>query len=208
MTIDNMFNAAKAGDLACDAYKVGDISKKTGLQKQPDGSWKKPGEKTAGESNKTERSTAERMKDYVDALRKYNGKFNGVSKKQKESTEQFYQDMFERLNRGFNDKSDEPAPKRESVSSRRMEKDLDGNFWSRPEDFKEDITSRGWDVEEMNGKYAVISNEAGSQYEVRFDDHSDDGDLTVKTFKPLRIDEDDEESDDAGLQGIFESLKK
>lgn len=74
-----------------------------------------------------------------------------------------------------------------------MQKDLDGNFWSRPEDFKEDITSRGWDVEEMNNEYAVISNEAGSQYEVRFDDHSDDGDLTVRTFKPLMIDEDDDD---------------
>lgn len=86
-----------------------------------------------------------------------------------------------------------PAPKRESVSAGRMQKDLDGNFWSRPEDFKEDITSRGWDVEEMNNEYAVISNEAGSQYEVRFDDHSDDGDLTVRTFKPLMIDEDDDD---------------
>lgn len=87
----------------------------------------------------------------------------------------------------------ETKPKREAVSSRRMQKDLDGNFWSRPEDFKEDITSRGWDVEEMNNEYAVISNEAGSQYEVRFDDHSDDGDLTVRTFKPLMIDEDDDD---------------
>ena len=85
------------------------------------------------------------------------------------------------------------APRREAVSAGRMMKDLDGNFWSRPEDFKEDITSRGWDVDEMTNEYAVISNEAGSQYEVRFDDHSDDGDLTVRTFKALQIDEDDED---------------
>ena len=86
-----------------------------------------------------------------------------------------------------------PAPRREAVSAGRMQKDLDGNFWSRPEDFKEDITSRGWDVDEMTNEYAVISNEAGSQYEVRFDDHSDDGDLTVKRFKALQIDEDDDD---------------
>lgn len=85
------------------------------------------------------------------------------------------------------------APRREAVSAGRMMKDLGGNFWSRPEDFKEDITSRGWDVDEMTNEYAVISNEAGSQYEVRFDDHSDDGDLTVRTFKALQIDEDDED---------------
>lgn len=92
--------------------------------------------------------------------------------------------------------SKEP-PKRESVSAGRMQKDLDGNFWSRPDDFKEDITSRGWDVDEMNSEYAVISNEAGSQYEVRFDPHSDDGDLTVRTFKPLMIDEDDDDVEDS-----------
>lgn len=90
-------------------------------------------------------------------------------------------------------KNPEAAPKREAVSAGRMQKDLDGNFWSRPDDFKEDITSRGWDVEEMNNEYAVISNKAGSQYEVRFDDHSDDGDLTVRTFKPLMVDEDDDD---------------
>lgn len=101
-------------------------------------------------------------------------------------------------------------PKRESVSAGRMSKDLDGNFWSRPDDFKEDITSRGWDVEEMNNEYAVISNEAGSQYEVRFNDHGDNGDLTVRTFKPLMIDEDDEELEDAAptLASIFEEIKK
>jgi hypothetical protein len=85
------------------------------------------------------------------------------------------------------------ASRREAVSAGRMMKDLDGNFWSRPEDFKEDITSRGWDVDEMTNEYAVISNEAGSQYEVRFDDHSDDGDLTVRNFKALQIDEDDDD---------------
>ena len=95
---------------------------------------------------------------------------------------------------GYEEPPMEPAaPRREAVSAGRMMKDLDGNFWSRPEDFKEDITSRGWDVEEMTNEYAVISNEAGSQYEVRFDDHSDDGDLTVRTFKALQIDEDDED---------------
>ena len=95
---------------------------------------------------------------------------------------------------GYEEPPMEPAaPRRESVSAGRMQKDLDGNFWSRPEDFKEDITSRGWDVDEMTNEYAVISNEAGSQYEVRFDDHSDDGDLTVKRFKALQIDEDDDD---------------
>lgn len=38
-----------------DAYKVGEISRKTGLQKQPDGTWKKPGEKTKSAAKTTER---------------------------------------------------------------------------------------------------------------------------------------------------------
>lgn len=39
MTLDETFKAAKAGDLTNDTtYKVGEISRKTGLQKQPDGS--------------------------------------------------------------------------------------------------------------------------------------------------------------------------
>ena len=97
------------------------------------------------------------------------------------------------------------APRREAVSAGRMMKDLDGNFWSRPEDFKEDITSRGWDVDEMTNEYAVISNEAGSQYEVRFDDHSDEGDLTVRNFKALQIDEDD---DDDSLEDSAPTLSE
>lgn len=101
-----------------------------------------------------------------------------------------------------------PAPKRESVSAGRMQKDLDGNFWSRPDDFKEDITSRGWDVEEMNNEYAVISNEAGSQYEVRFNDHSDDGDLTVRTFKPLMVDEDDDDELEDAAPKVLTGDKK
>lgn len=104
----------------------------------------------------------------------------------------------------------EAAPKTQtraagSVSARRMMKDLDGNFWSRPEDFKEDITSRGWDVDEMTNEYAVISNERGSQYEVRFDDHSDDGDLTMKTYKALQIDEDD---DDDSLEDAAPKIRQ
>lgn len=43
MTLDATFKAAKAGDLTNDTtYKVGEISRKTGLQKQPDGSWAPP----------------------------------------------------------------------------------------------------------------------------------------------------------------------
>lgn len=43
MTLDETFKAAKAGDLTNDTtYKVGEISRKTGLQKQPDGSWAPP----------------------------------------------------------------------------------------------------------------------------------------------------------------------
>ena len=46
----------------------------------------------------------------------------------------------------------------------------------------------------MTNEYAVISNEAGSQYEVRFADHGDGRDLTMKSFKALQIDEDDDDS--------------
>lgn len=131
---------------------------------------------------------------YVD---KYvNGKKVGINNANtRESAEAKAKSMMEQHMADPDYKAEEKpaAPRREAVSAGRMMKDLDGNFWSRPEDFKEDITSRGWDVDEMTNEYAVISNEAGSQYEVRFDDHSDDGDLTVRTFKALQIDEDDED---------------
>ncbi len=54
MTLFDMFN--KAAGLTEDAkkYNTGDISEKTGLQKQPDGSWKPP--KQSG--NKTEKNTS------------------------------------------------------------------------------------------------------------------------------------------------------
>lgn len=118
--------------------------------------------------------------------------------------------LFYDENGELNDYEIEAAPKAQtrtagSVSARRMMKDLDGNFWTRPEDFIEDITSCGWDVEEMTNEYAVISNEAGSQYEVRFNDHSDDGDLTMKTYKALQIDEDD---DDDSLEDAAPKIRQ
>lgn len=46
MTLDTLFNMAKgtqdAGETVNDVYKVGEISRKTGLQKQQDGSWAPP----------------------------------------------------------------------------------------------------------------------------------------------------------------------
>lgn len=250
MTLDNMFAAARGKMTDDKKYEVGQISEKTGLQKQPDGSWappknggKKPnplppgkdytqkapgkmqnavnylngktedpaevneflknnGFKKAGEEN-TIRMAGGPLKEttYQDAagnkvtLRTYekNGKQAAALKYEGSTAETAREARSERANPAG---TKEP-PKRESVSAGRMQKDLDGNFWSRPDDFKEDISSRGWDVEEMNSEYAVISNEAGSQYEVRFDPHSDDGDLTVRTFKPLMIDEDDDDVEDS-----------
>ena len=151
---------------------------------------------TDGKGNKVEIKITESKGGgfYVD---KYvNGKKVGINNANtRESAEAKAKSMMEQhmADPDYRAESKPAAPRREAVSAGRMMKDLDGNFWSRPEDFKEDITSRGWDVDEMTNEYAVISNEAGSQYEVRFDDHSDDGDLTVRTFKALQIDEDDED---------------
>lgn len=181
-------------------YKIGEISQKTGLQKQPDGSWAPP---KGGAKPAAKKDTAPDFKIGSDVKVKVNGGRPGKITEIRGDVvtvempaqgelparrDQYYKSDLEAAG------AKEPS-KRESVSAGRMQKDLDGNFWSRPDDFKEDITSRGWDVEEMNNEYAVISNDKGSQWEVRFDDHSDDGDLTVRTFKPLMIDEDDDEDD-------------
>lgn len=272
-TIEELYKAAKTDRYTQDAYQVGEISRKTGLQKQSDGTWAPPknGQGISQSANKADhpkrrdsdilsnRDYTESNKAYAERSRQLHekadkeraernanaeNKTSAIMQEAKErnlSGPQLKDFVFSKIWEGQNidhvqssmeaqdwslteaddginvyEKPDgskvtmqlegskvksvdysapgtKEAPKRESVSSRRMQKDLDGNFWSRPEDFKEDITSRGWAVEEMNNEYAVISNEAGSQYEVRFNDHSDGGDLTVRTFKPLMIDEDDED---------------
>lgn len=283
-TIEELYRVTKTDRYTQDAYQVGEISRKTGLQKQSDGTWAPPkngapkGAKQIAripEADHPKRRDSDILsnRDYTESNKAYaersrqlhakadkeraernanaENKTSAIMQEAKErnlSGPQLKDFVFSKIWEGQNidhvqssmeaqdwslteaddginvyEKADgskvtmqlegskvksvdysapgtkeakpekNPAPKTESVSSRRMQKDLDGNFWSRPEDFKEDITSRGWDVEEMNNEYAVISNEAGSQYEVRFDDHSDDGDLTVRTFKPLMIDEDDED---------------
>lgn len=87
-----------------------------------------------------------------------------------------------------------PAAQKKSQSVKSLKEYLTNNFWSQPEDFKNEMADAGWDVDEMTNEYAVISNEAGSQYEVRFADHGDGRDLTMKSFKALYIDEDDDDS--------------
>lgn len=45
MTIGGMFESLKqCGYVADRKYEAGEISEKTGLQKQPDGSWRVPGQ--------------------------------------------------------------------------------------------------------------------------------------------------------------------
>lgn len=45
MTIGGMFeNLKRCGYVADRKYETGEISEKTGLQKQPDGSWRAPGQ--------------------------------------------------------------------------------------------------------------------------------------------------------------------
>lgn len=90
-----------------------------------------------------------------------------------------------------------PAAQKKSQSVKSVKEYLSNNFWSQPEDFKNEMSDAGWDVDEMTNEYAVISNEAGSQYEVRFADHGDGRDLTMKSFKALQIDEDDDSLEDA-----------
>lgn len=89
MTLFDMFN--KAAGLTEDAkrYNTGDISEKTGLQKQPDGSWKPP--KQSGNKNekntseKKERKTSninphEEVKEHLNASKYYKQKAKGFTK--------------------------------------------------------------------------------------------------------------------------------
>lgn len=74
MTIQEMFDKAKPStsfvtdamwlgiDDARRFYKPGEISEKTGLQKQPDGSWAKPGERAAKEKKEVYVTSAENFK--------------------------------------------------------------------------------------------------------------------------------------------------
>lgn len=63
MTLDETFKAAKAGDLTNDTtYKVGEISRKTGLQKQPDGSWAPPKNREIANVGKFEEKQKEAKK--------------------------------------------------------------------------------------------------------------------------------------------------
>ena len=99
---------------------------------------------------------------------------------------------FDNLRKGSS--GNKPAAQKRSQSVKSVKEYLTNNFWSQPEDFKNEMSDAGWDVDEMTNEYAVISNEAGSQYEVRFADHGDGRDLTMKSFKALQIDEDDDDS--------------
>lgn len=105
--------------------------------------------------------------------------------------------VIQRRYKNLERESTSPAPQRKAQTTSSLKGYLENNFWSQPEDFEKDIKEAGWDVEEMNGEYAVVSNEAGSQYEVRFSPHGDGHDLTMESFTPLMIDEDDEDTDDS-----------
>ena len=80
-----------------------------------------------------------------------------------------------------------------SISAAVLKEQLDGQFWTRTEDFEDEVNDAGWDVEDVNDEYATISNDKGSQYEVRFGDHGEGSSFTMDSFKCIYCDEDDDD---------------
>lgn len=82
-----------------------------------------------------------------------------------------------------------------SISAASLKEKLDGMFWSNAEDFEEELNEAGWDVDDINREYATISNESGSQYEVKFVDTGDNGSLSIESFELVYQDEDDDDDE-------------
>ena len=165
---------------------------------------------TDGKGNKVEIKITESKGGgfYVD---KYvNGKKVGINNANtRESAEAKAKSMMEQHMADPDYKAEsKPAAQKKSQSVKSVKEYLTNNFWSQPEDFKNEMSDAGWDVDEMTNEYAVISNDAGSQYEVRFADHGDGRDLTMKSFKALQIDEDDDDSLEDGAPSLSEIVDR
>ena len=87
-----------------------------------------------------------------------------------------------------------------SISAAALEEQLDGQFWTRAEDFEDEVNEAGWDIEDVNNEYATISNDKGSQYEVRFYDHGEGRSFTMESFKCIYCDEDDDDEIESNYQ--------
>lgn len=84
-------------------------------------------------------------------------------------------------------------PIKSSISAAALEEQLDGQFWTRVKDFEDEVNEAGWDIEDVNDEYVTISNDKGSQYEVRFYDHGEGRSFTMESFKCIYCDEDDDD---------------
>ena len=111
----------------------------------------------------------------------------------------FDEDMFDGINCSC-------KPIKSSKSINTVKDSLEGNFWTRSKDFEEDVNSFGWDVEEMNSEYAVISNDYGSQYEIRFNSNGDGASLTVRDIIPLMLEDEDDDMIDSSCKLIKSDL--
>ena len=103
-----------------------------------------------------------------------------------------YEDWIDGWEAAYQEVNSSRKPIKSSISAAALEEQLDGQFWTRAEDFEDEVNDAGWDVEDVNNEYATISNDKGSQYEVRFYDHGEGRSFTMESFKCIYCDEDDD----------------
>lgn len=245
MNVGDIFNSNKPELTQDKRYNVGQISEKTGLQKQSDGSWappklserrmaekthqgvlntlskmsddnpvvkaaKKEIEQKALEKMMSEQKGDPRSQEEKDAYARMNGSANA---EEMEKSRQEALEFEQRWRRGEIDehgnelkKADtEPEEKRHhvsvrntSVSPNNMYDKISGNFYNSKhiEDLESDLADLGYSMDDVNEEYAVVSNNSGSQFELKFGAHGDGRDFTVEDFKLIYQDEDDDEDYD------------
>ena len=240
-------------------YKIGEISQKTGLQKQPDGSWAEPRNKEIGKTGNFEKKQQEAKKaKAAEALKqqraegeanaaafqkkvesgeiKYNketGQFEETGKKaangkniglnkqaaiamaQKSgssaflmknsdgeyavvnSAEEFNQAEkmgYESANEELHPHQQTTAVRRDSASPEGVMSEISNGIYNakHPEDFESDMASMGYETLEFNDEYAVVQNNKGSQFQIRFTDHGDGRDFAARSMNLVYQDEDDD----------------
>lgn len=106
-----------------------------------------------------------------------------------------YEDWIDGWEAAYQEVNSSCKPIKSSISATALEEQLNGQFWTRTEDFEDEVNDAGWDVEDVNNEYATISNDKGSQYEVRFYDHGEGRSFTMESFKCIYCDEDDRDDE-------------
>ena len=176
MTLFDMFN--KAAGLTEDAkkYNTGDISEKTGLQKQPDGSWKPP--KAKGSQPK---GTEKKAKDmtYKEAAPKLNEKqkelLNNMAKQNGKSIEEVFETFKDIIGFGeYDPKQDQERKKADKVKQEKLAQERQKTEEKLQKQRQEgEAAARAFQEKLKKGEVAY--NEKTEQFE----------DGSAKTNKPL-----------------------